>query len=36
MSALISPVSADINIEAKAIIETAVIPPSGRTVLSQI
>ncbi len=36
MSALISPFSADINIEAKAIIETAVVRPSGRAVLSQI
>jgi hypothetical protein len=36
MSALISPFSADINIEAKAIIETAVVPHAGRAVLSQI
>ena len=35
LSALITPVSADINIEAKGIIETAVVRPSGRAVLSQ-
>ena len=36
LSAPISPISADINIEAKAIIETAVVPHAGRAVLSQI